>query len=178
MTLIIKELKELLLKGEAVSISRNSWDQELTGHLCKVTDHVIAMHLYTDEGRYDGFSVFPVTQITEIFWGNREHQAINHLIAKNGHVKTPSFESTQFEDIVLELDHKHSSTAFYYGGDEDQFELGKIITHDETWLKVKTFAIKRTLSPKFIIFQRDEITRIDVNSPYQDNLVELHGLGL
>ena len=174
MSLMIKELKGLILKSELVSLSRDCWDQELTGHLCKVNDNFIAMHLFTDEGYYDGFTVFETDQVTEVYWGNREHQAIAKLIAKNEHIKTPTFNSLVFSQVVIELESKFSSMSFYYGETEEQFEVGRIEAYDEEWLKVKTFGVKRTLSPKYILFQRDEITRVEVNSPYQNNLVELH----
>ena len=172
--MLISELKQLQLKSETISIERDCSEDELTGLIALVTENIVAMHLYTDNGNYDGFTVFKTEQITEVFWGNREHRAIAHLITQAPSQSAPTIKSSSFRDIVIELDAKFESMCFYTNAGEDAFSIGRIEKFDETWMKVKTFGVKNTLSQKFVIFLRDTLTRIDVNSPYQNKMVDLH----
>ena len=126
------------------------------------------MHLYTDDGDYDGFTVFETGQITEVFWGNREHRAISHLVAKGEAAIAPTFKSNEFQDIIIELNTEFENLCFHESGCEDNFDIGYIENHDEKWLKIHTFSVKKSLSRMYKLILRDSISRIVINSPYQN----------
>ena len=45
----------------------------------------------TEDGVFDGFTIFETTQIDEVYWGNREHLAITHLASKSTSIEVPKF---------------------------------------------------------------------------------------
>jgi hypothetical protein len=176
--MLATELKKLTLQSEIISIERDCHDEELTGILCDTNFHVTTMHLYTNEGEYDGFTVFETNQITEVFWGNREHKAIAHLVKKNAAVKAPKLVAKEFPDIMIELGTKYSSLCFHPVNFEDKFDIGVIKKHDKEWLKIRTFGVKKSLSRLYKLLLKESISRIVVDSPYQNQIVELHATKL
>ncbi len=175
--MLISELKQLQLRSETITIERDCSDDCLLGLISQVGGDFTAMHLFTDEGLYNGFSLFEIDQITQVYWGNREHSAIAHQISKAEPVTTPKIYSQTFQDAVIELDKAFDSTCFFEDG-ENGFDVGKIEKYDDEWIKIQTFSNKKSLSPLKMLILREEITQVVVNSPYQNQLVELHKMGL
>ncbi len=126
----------------------------------------------TPNSVYTGITVFGSDQITEIRWGRRNENAKAHLIAKNTHKEIPSFSSNCFEDIIIEFGKKYGNLCFYI--DDDNFDIGSIESHDEEWIKIKTLGNHATLSRGYAVFAKDSIIRIEVDTPYQNNIEELH----
>ncbi len=176
--MLVPELKKLKLQSQLVSIERDCHDEELTGYICDIDDQITSMHLFDNDGVYEGFTVFETEQITEVYWGNREHLAIAHLASQNAPKTTPKLESKDFQEIITEFNSKHESLCFHAGGNEDAYDIASITEFDDTWFKLKTFSIKKSLSPLHKLILRESITRIVVNSPYQNKIVELHSAKL
>jgi len=176
--MLIPELKKLKLKSELVSVERDCHDEELTGFICEINNEVTTMTLYDDDGTYNGFTVFETDQITEVFWGNREHRAISNLISQTKLVKAPVIAAKAFVDIVIELNEKSDSICIHMSGNEDTYYLGKIEKYDEKWINMKNLGVKKTLSPMHKIFLRESISRVVVDSPYQKGIVQLHTTNL
>jgi hypothetical protein len=176
--MLVPELKKLKLQSELISIERDCHDEELTGIICDINENITSMHLYTDDGAYDGFTVFKTEQIIEVFWGNREHQAISHLISQAEFVTTPKFESKEFQDIIIELGTKFESICFHVEDNEEKYDIGKIVKYDDDWMKIHTYAITKSLSRMYKLILREPISRIVINSPYQNKIVGLHATGL
>ena len=174
--MLVSELRELKRQSKLVSVERNCHDEELTGVICHIDDSVIAMHLYDDNGEYEGFTVFETEQVTEVYWGNREHRAIHYLASYNLPVETPTFKNETFQDIILELNSSCTSVCLHTSDSENEFDIVKILKSDEDWFKVQSFAIKKSLSPLVKLIARENITRVVVNSPYQTKIVELHSV--
>ena len=172
--MLLTELENLSASSELISIDRNCHDEELTGIVCFVSDTVISMQLFSDGGFYRGFAVFEFDQVAEVYWGNREHRAIRHLIDQNSRPEPIVLSSTSFLESMLELNEKYSSVSIHSSNDEDRFDIAKIVSSDENWCKIQTFSAKRTLSPMTKIIKTELITRIVVESPYQNQIVELH----
>ncbi len=177
MSILVKELKELQLKSEVAGIARDCSDNIHYGYICKVGNDYAAMHLYMSDGTYGGISVFKLEQITEVLWGNRNAKARAHINLKTSQPETPSFKANGFNDLILEFNEKYSSLEIYSDNDED-FHVGKVISHDDDWIKITTIGEKSSLSQGYALLERDSILRIMVNSPYQTGIMELHELGL
>ncbi|MGK0291425.1 MAG: hypothetical protein ACI86H_002893, partial [bacterium] len=129
---------------------------------------------YTDDGNYDGFTIFKTNQIVEVFWGNREHQAISNLIAQSEPVTLPRVASKGFQNIIVELSEKFGSVCIHSGHYESKFDIGVIEKYDEECFKVHTYATQKTLSRMYKILLRESISRVVINSPYQTKIVGLH----
>ena len=176
--MLIKELKKLKLQSEVVSIERSCHAEELTGRLCDINEHIISMHLLTDEGNFDGFTVFPIDQVIEVYWGNREHQAITQLMLNTAFPTNIEINEIKFKNIILALNKTHDSICFHESNNEDSFDMGAIEDYDDTWIKLHTFSNKKTLSRMHKLILWDDISRVVVNSPYQNKIVTLHQSGI
>jgi hypothetical protein len=172
--MIIPELKKLKLQEELVSISRDCSEDDLTGFVEFVTDEVVALRLYTEEGLFDGFTLFEINQITQVNWGDREHKALALLTQKYGEKRRLSVTGQTLPEIAIELSNSKSSVYLYYDFNEDNLDLCKIISSDEEWLKLDTFGTSDTLSRSIKLIQASSVLRITVDSPYQNKMVELH----
>ena len=76
--------------------------------------------------------------------------------------------------FIIELNKKFSSVSIYQFHNEDKFSMAKIEEVSDDWLKLLTFGPKRSLSKMFKLIKLDAVSRVDVNSPYQNNIVKLH----
>ncbi len=178
MSMFKKELKELQLKQELVGFTRDCSDDILYGLIARVGSDYIAMNNYYGDGGYAGFTIFLLDQITGVKWGTRDCKARSHIIRKNGIDEVPEFSCDAFEDIIIELGQKSESTEFYYEDDDEDFQLGKVVEHDNKWIKIKTFGTRHTLTQGFELIPLKDILRIVVNSPYQKEIIELHNTDL
>lgn len=176
--MLLKELRTLKIGRMLVSIERDCNNEEITGFILDVSDDLLAMSLYTESGSFDGYSVFPVSQIDEVFWGNREHNAIRASISEVQSSLPLKLSSKKFRDLIIEINDLYDSICIYSHHDEKNFDIAKIESHDKEWLKIQTFGPKRTLSRMSKIKRFDSISRIDVDGPYQNKIVELHGTDL
>lgn len=176
--MLVEELNKHANNKELISVERDCHDEELTGYILEADDSFVLMTLVDCDGRFDGYTVFNTDQITEVFWGNREHQALSVLSNSVLSLTPPSFEASEFEDIVIEALQTFSSVCLYTHHNEDNFDIAQIEANDEEWLKIHTFGGKKTLSRMKKLMKIDAISRIDVDSPYQNGIVELHSKGL
>lgn len=171
--MLLQELKKLQLQKEIISIRRICGDEDQTGSVEWVNDDILVFCLYTDDGVFDGYSVFYTVQIEELMWGNREHQSIAQLVKLHGDKPPFLGRGTRFEELLMSLAKQYSSLAIFTD-DESSFDIATIEAVTEEWTKIKTFGPKKTLSPLFKLIKTDDIGRVDVDSPYQNNIVALH----
>ncbi|MBA6231451.1 MULTISPECIES: hypothetical protein [unclassified Colwellia] len=171
--MLISELKKLKLEQELISVRRSCADEDQTGIIEFVNDEITIFCMYTDDGEYDGYTLFYTEQIYEVLWGNREHEAISTLIQKYGKKSSIEFDGESFEDIFKSLSVNYSSLCIYTD-DESQFDIAVVESQDDDWLKIKTFGPKKTLSSLYKLIKNSDVGRIDIDSPYQNKIVELH----
>ncbi|GEM_PF-3638732 len=174
--MLIKELKKLKAKEELVTIIRTCDGEGLTGCLTQVNENYVAMHLYNDDGKYDGFTIFETYQIEEVLWGNREHKAIDYLINKGEPIITPRLKTRAFQNAILEVSKKYGCLMLYKSYTDDMFDIVDILGHDDDWLKVQTYGTKQSLSRMTKLIERYDICRVTVNSAYQKDIVNLHSV--
>lgn len=172
--MLIQELKKLTLKSEVISLERNCHNQALTGVLTSINERTTGMQLYTEEGDYEGYTLFETVQITDVCWGNREHQALGYLIEQQDTPCPPTFSSKSFQERILELGQKYASVCFHEAGYEESFILGEIEKCDPQWLKIHAYGITHSLSRMYRMVLRQEISRVVVDSPYQHKILHLH----
>jgi hypothetical protein len=172
--MIISELKKLKLQEELITIKRDCSEEHLTGYVEFVNEEVLALRLYTEEGLFDGNTIFEIHQISEIVWGDREHKAIASLIQKYGEKRRLSVTGESLVEIAVELSKVKTSLYLYHDFNEENLDLCKIISSDEEWLKLDVFGTSDTLCKSTKLIQSTSLIRITVDSPYQDKMVELH----
>lgn len=177
MSLAIKELKELQLKSELITIELDCLDEEIIGLVSSVNVSITTMHQYAQNGDYEGFAVFETSNIESFYWGNREHKAIASHIDKDKKVITPSLKADSFKEAVLELNENYDSLEIYAKFDGTKFNVGNIIEHDNMWFKLYGYGNRQTLSRQYKLYLWEDLHRVVVNSPYQNQILELHNTG-
>ena len=86
----------------------------------------------------------------------------------------PTLNSGNLFDAIRELNKTHPSVCLHSSNDEDRYDIGKIEKCDENWCKLLTFSTMKTLSRTLKLIRTDLITRVVVDSPYQNSIVSLH----
>jgi len=149
-----------------------------SGFVLRADNNLVMMRMYSDDGEYEGMTVFPTSQISKLFWGNRTHLAIIHLIEDEVLQDESKIESVGLGDVVEELCRKYDCAGLVENRDENRFAVAKLIRHDEEWLKLECYGTKKTLSKLTKLVQFDSVSRVDFDTPYFRKIVKLHGTGL
>ncbi|BCD98104.1 hypothetical protein [Marinagarivorans cellulosilyticus] len=176
--MLIQEIKKLQLQRELVSIRRSCADEDQTGVFEFANDEVGIFSLYSDEGAFEGYTFFHIEQIYELMWGNREHKSIASLIESGSDKPKLLLESENFEDLFKEAAAKYNSLCIYHSDEEDSFDIAKVEGISDGWIKILTYGPKKTLSRLNKLIEAENIMRITVDSPYQNNIVNLHNAQL
>lgn len=173
--MLVSELKKLKLQNELITLRRTASDEDITGTVEFINKEVTVICQYTDEGEYDGYAVFYTGQIYEVLWGNREHKGIAALVAQYG--KKAPFKATgdSFVKLLQSLNDNYNSLSVYTDGGSS-FDLARIEKMSGDWLKINSYGPKKSLSGLTKLIQFEDIERIDVDSPYQNRIVELHNM--
>ena len=61
---------------------------------------------------------------------------------------------------------------------EDSYDIGEIVKNDDEWFKLYCYGTKKTLTRMHRIMKRESISRVVVDSPYQNGIVSLHSIKL
>ena len=177
--MIVAELQKLKEDKTLISIERSGVsDDELTGFVLHTDDNLVIMRMYSDDGDYEGMTVFPTSQITEVFWGNRTHLAIHHLIEDLKSWDELTIDSVGLGDVVEELCSRYEAVGLMENGDEDRFDVAKYVGQDEEWLKLECYGTKKTLSKLTKLVKLDSISRVEFDTPYIRKIMKLHGTNL
>ncbi len=172
--MFLSELKQLKLRSQPVRLQRDCHDDDLEGVLSVVTDDFIGMHLYTVDGAYDGFCLFKLEQVTEITWDKPAHRNLAILINNQPPVNTPKLKSKTFLAALQELNDSHDCLCLHNYDNEDFFDVAHILDADEYWFKLAAYGNTETAGPAQKMVRIDDISRVVVNSPYQNNVMALH----
>lgn len=172
--MILQELKKLKLQSELMSIRRHCSEDNLTGSVELITDELVVLCLWNDEGRFNGFTLFELSQINEVIWGSRELKAIAMLVKRYGEKPSFSLKSQSFFEALDELSQRYSTLCLYHEHGENSFDIAKVENQSGEWIKISTFGPKRTLTRTNKLIYLKHILRITVDSPYQSTVIEVH----
>ena len=172
--MLIDELIALKKASELVTVFLDPGTTGLTGMIHTANSRVTALVLYSEDGDYQGWTFFETARISQVEWGNREHQAISCLIDNSFQRVIPLKSASSFSASVVELGRRLECIGLYTFTDEEQFELVKIVDFSSEWLKVVAYGNKSTLSQGYKLMHREEVGRVEVGSPYINKTVQLH----
>ena len=163
------------LEKTVITVGRDEvCDEQVTGVLADVNEDFVLMKMVSDAGEFDGFTVFPIGQITEVIWGNREHRCIAELLKKKTTISSPPITLDSIEGILAQLREEYDAVALMADGDETEFDVAQIITVDEDWVKIHCYGTTKTLSRIHKIVSIDSFSRIEFDTPYINKLLYLH----
>lgn len=173
--MLVREIKELIARQELVSLELADNDaSEVTGFFLSVSRNLIVMQRIGNDGRTDGFTLFEPELVSELFWGNREHECIKALAQEKSQITPVLLKSTQFNKAVIEISSRYHQIGIYTFDDGDNFDVAKVIDHDNEWLKLESFGTIRTLSNLTKLVRFDKICRIEFGNNYLNDLAHLY----
>ncbi|WP_281649241.1 hypothetical protein [Parendozoicomonas sp. Alg238-R29] len=174
--MLVKELESLKAAGELITLHLEGDEEALTGIVHTVNNRVTAMILFSDNGDYEGWTLLDTSSVTDLFWGNREHRAIARLIDTSFERVLPMKSRMSFDHSVVELGCRLECIGMFTCADEgdEHFTMGRVLEYDGHWLKVQTLGAKDTLSLGWKMIPRENVVRIEVDSPYMNRLLMLH----
>lgn len=173
--MLIREIKTLIHHQQLASLELADGDaSEITGFFLSATDHLVVMQLIGNDGSSDGFTLFEPELISEIYWGNREHQCIQTLAQKRTQITPVLLKSGDFRSAIIELSSRYQNIALYALDDSDSFEIARVLDHDDEWIKLSCSGTLKTLSPLTKITRIDNICRVEFGAEYIGDLTELH----
>ncbi len=175
--MIVDEMRSLALENTLVTIERdNVSNDQITGVILQCNENFVLMRLYKDSGKFDCFSIFPTDQITEILWGNREHECISKLMKNETVPPDPIIELGTIDEILRQLAKNYPAVSLMENGNESSFDLAEIVNVDKKWIKLRCYGTTKTLSPLNKIISFDTFSRIEFDSPYANQIINLHNL--
>ncbi len=173
--MLIQEIKQLILDKELASLEIADADStELTGYFLSATDELIVMQLIGNNGTSDGFTLFEPEFVSEVYWGNHEHQCIQTLAKQKSQITPVLFKSTHFKDAIIELSNRYHSIGLHFLDDSESFEACRVTGHDDEWLKLLCSGTLKTFSPLTKLTRLDNICRVEFGSDYLTDLARLH----
>lgn len=173
--MLIREIKELITQQELASLELADNDgSEVTGFFLSASDNLIVMQQIGNDGRTDGFTLFEPELVSELFWGNREHQCIKALALEKSRVTPVLFKSTQFNKAVIEISSRYHQIGLYTFEDGDNFEVARVVDHDEEWLKLESSGTLKTLSTLTKLIRLDRVCRVEFGTNYLHDLAHLY----
>ena len=173
--MLIREIKELITQQELVSLELADDDaSEITGFFLSASKDLMTLQQINNDGRSDGFTLFEPDLISELFWGNREHQCIKQLARQKAQITPVLFKSTTFDKAIIEISSRYHQIALYTYDDGDNFEVARIVDHDDEWLKLESSGTPKTLSTLNKLIRLDSICRVEFDSNYLNDLAHLY----
>ena len=174
--MLVNELESLKSAGELVSLYLHGDEEPLLGIVHTINNRVTAMVLFSENGEYEGWTLFETANITGMLWGNREHRAIGRLIDTSYERVIPVKGKASFSHSLIELGARLECIGIFTcaEGEGGGFDMGRIVDYDGHWLKVHIYGGKDTLSTGWKIMPREDVLRIEIDTPYMNKVVLLH----
>ena len=173
--MLVKELELLKSAGELISLYLHGSDEPLMGIVHTVNSRVTAMILFSENGDYEGWTLFETANITGMQWGDREHRAISRLVDTSFERVLPVKGKMSFGHSLVELGSRLECVGIFTCDEGDGgFTMGRVMDYDGQWLKVQTYGAKDTLSSGWKMIPREDVLRIEIDTPYMNRIILLH----
>jgi len=171
--MLLSELKRIV-EDQTLFTVVNTTGDETTGYALKVSEELVMMAQYTEEGIFDGYSIFALDQIAEFYWGDRYHESVERLIDKKIKCVTPDITLDTLESAIVEANQSYEAMAFYETGDSQTFDVAEVLAIQDGWIKLYCFGNKKNLSRTYRVIDIDNYIKIEFDTPYINSVVALH----
>jgi len=133
--------------------------------------------LHNDDSFYNGIIVFRREDITRIRWNNNDINSAFKLVTRqekiNEFISEINIES--IESIIKSIDKtfKHVNLQIQ-NINSDWAIIGQIQEIDAETIIIKEFGTKSTLDRGMLMLSTTDITRVDADGIYENNLLKIH----
>jgi hypothetical protein len=169
-------ITELIQSETLVDVYRDEIKAEtLRGIIRECSDDLMCIEKYSDYGAYDGTSIVERPHVNRVRWGSRELGGTEKLLQKiAGPKKIDLNRFASLWDAIVDLNGKYDSLSLHIERiDPDICLIGKVIDFDEEFVLLDEFGTLRTQDKRKLLLTRAEITRVDVDGPYERDIAAL-----
>lgn len=168
-------IQKLIIHKDLTTVTFNDDESsDATGYFIKETDNLILMQLVTDSGLNDGYSLFEPELVQDLVWGTRALSSIDRLYQQKSKLEPVYLGADAWHEVIVEISHMHGLIAFYSMEDSNSYDVGLVLIHDEEWLLLDALGTVETMSRYKKLVRSDNICRIEFDTPYLNDLNELH----
>ena len=175
MALTTKYLEKLKNENTVADIYTDNYDESDYGFIVGFNDDFLLIEKFDDEYNYDGLTIFLRHNITRIRWSGNYLESTAKLIDSTKRQKDKiNIDLTSTQTILEDANRLYNHlTVHIQDIDRNVCFIGQIHEMDENSIVIHEFGTKSSLDRKFILLSLDDITRIDVNGQYENNLKRL-----
>lgn len=175
MDLKTKYLQKLKGENTLLDIYTDNYDESDYGFIVDFNDNFLLIEKFDDECNYDGVTIFLRHNITRIRWSGNDIESVSKLIDLTKRQKSKiNIDLTSTQTILESVNKQYNHiTVHIQDIDKGVCFIGQIHEMDENSIVIHEFGTKSSLDRKFILLSLDDITRIDVNGQYENNLKKL-----
>lgn len=175
MDLNTKYLEKLKCENTLADIYTDSYDESDYGFIIDYNDDFLLIEKFDDECHYDGLTIFLRRNVTRIRWSGNDIESVAKLIdSTKRQTDRINIDLASTKTILQTVNKLYNHlTVHIQDIDKSVCFIGQIHEMDENSIVIHEFGTKSSLDRKFILLSLDDITRIDVNGKYENNLQKL-----
>lgn len=175
MDLNTKYLQKLKDENILADIYTDNYNESDYGFIVDFNDNFLLIEKFDDECNYDGLTIFLRHSITRIRWSGNDIKSVAKLIDSTRRQKNKiNIDLTKTQTILENVNKLYNHlTVHIQDIDKSVCFIGQIHEMDENSIVIYEFGTKSSLDRKFILLSLDDITRIDMNGQYENNLKRL-----
>lgn len=175
MDLHTKYLAQLKNENIFADFYTDHYDESDYGFVLDFNDDFLLIEKFDDECNYDGLSILLRHNITRIRWAGNDLESMAKLIdVTKRQTGNTDIDLSSTQKILESVNHRYNPVTVHIQDiDKGVCFIGQIHEMDERSVVIHEFGTKSTLDRKFILLSLDDITRIDVNGQYENNLKRL-----
>jgi hypothetical protein len=171
-----KTLQFLETKEIFVDIFTDHFNESLYGFVKVFNNNFLLLEHYNEDGFYNGIVIFRREDITRIRWDNNDINSTFKFV--NRHKETNKYNEIALDSIVNII--KSVDKAFKHVNiriqniETDWSIIGQIQAIDDETIIIKEFGTMKSLDRGTLMFSISDITRIEADGIYENNLLKIH----
>lgn len=178
MDLYTKYLEKLKNENILADIYTDNYDESDYGFVVDFNEDFLLIEKFDSECNYDGLTIFFRHNITRIRWSGNDIESVAKLIDPTKRLKDKVIIDLASTLTILKSVNQlyNHLTVHIQDIDKSVCFIGQIHEMDENSIVIHEFGTKSSLDRKFILLSMEDITRIDVNGQYENNLIKLFAI--
>lgn len=175
MDLKTKYLEKLKNEQILADFYTDSYSETTYGFVLNFNEDFLLVEKFDDECNYDGLTIFLLHNVTRIRWAGNEIESIAKLIDLTKRQPNQiNIDLTSTKTILESVNKLYNQVTVHIQDIDDSVcFIGQIHEIDNESVVINEFGTKSSLDRKFILLSLDDITRIDANGQYENNLKKL-----
>lgn len=175
MSLNTKYLEKLKNEQILSVFYTDNYDESDFGFVIDFNNEFLLIESYDDEYHYNGISIFFRHNITRIRWAGNELENVAKLIDLTKRQKDKiRVDLASIQTILKSVSSIYKHLVIHIQDiDKNICFVGQIHEIDEHSIIIHEFGNKSALDRKFTLLSLDDITRVDANGQYENNLLKL-----